>query len=70
MLSGFPTLAESAKLTEDGTLNITCNFGSRAGQVYSVHNSEEAGYEQDRQRFQQFIDSIPHSIYLDSPNGD
>lgn len=67
-LNQFPTLSQSAKLCDDGTLNITCNFGSKAGQVYSVHNSQEAGYEQDRERFQQFIDSIPGSIYLDSPN--
>lgn len=68
MLGTLPTLAQSAKLCDDGTLNITCNFGSKAGQVYSVHNSQEAGYEQSREKFQQFIDSIPGSIYLDSPN--
>ena len=65
----FPTLSQSAKLCDDGTLNITCNFGSRAGQVYSVHNSQEASYEQDRERFKGFIDSIPGSIYLTNPNG-
>ena len=68
MMNGFPTLAQTAKLCDDGTLNITCNFGSKAGQVYSVHNSQEAGYQESRERFQQFIDSIPGSIYLDSPN--
>jgi hypothetical protein len=67
LINQFPTLSQSAKLCDDGTLNITCNFGSKAGQVYSVHNSQEASYDQDRERFQQFIDSIPGSIYLDSP---
>lgn len=67
LINQFPTLSQSAKLCDDGTLNITCNFGSKAGQVYSVHNSQEASYDKDRERFQQFIDSIPGSIYLDSP---
>lgn len=67
-MNNFPTLSQSAKLLDDGTLNITCNFGSRAGQVYSVHNSQEAGYEQDRERFTSFLNSIPGSVYLDSPN--
>ena len=38
LMSAFPTLNQTATLTDDGTLNITCNFGSRAGQTYSVHN--------------------------------
>lgn len=61
----FPTLAQSAKLTDDGTLNVVCNFGSKAGQVYSVHNSQESEYDQQREAF---INSISQSIYLDSPN--
>lgn len=69
LLNEFPTLSQTAKLCDDGTLNITCPFGSKAGQVYSVHNSQEAGYEQNRERFQNFLDSIPNSIYLDGPNG-
>lgn len=68
LFGGFPTLSQSAKLCDDGTLNITCNFGSRAGQTYSVHNSQEAEYENDRARFKSFIDSIPGSIYLNNPN--
>lgn len=68
LLCNMPTLSQSAKLCDDGTLNITCNFGSMAGQTYSVHNSQEAGYEQNRERFQQFLDSIPGSIYLDGPS--
>jgi hypothetical protein len=67
-INQFPTLSQSAKLCDDGTLNITCRFGSKAGQVYSVHNSEEAGYEANKARFQSFIDSIPGSIYNPSNN--
>lgn len=67
-MNSFPTLQQSAKLLDDGTLNITCNFGSKMGQTYSVHNSQEAEYEQDRARFQSFIDTIPESIYLNNPN--
>lgn len=70
LLQSFPTLQQAARLCDDGTLNITCNFGSKAGQVYSVHNSQEAGYEQDRERFLGFINSIPGSIYLNNkPEG-
>lgn len=68
-MSQFPTLQQSARLLDDGTLNITCNFGSKMGQTYSVHNSQEAEYEKDRERFQGFINSIPGSIYLNNPNG-
>lgn len=67
-LNMFPTLQQSARLLDDGTLNITCNFGSKRGQTYSVHNSQEAEYEKDRERFQGFINSIPGSIYLNNPN--
>ena len=67
-MNRFPTLQESAKLLDDGTLNITCNFGSKMGQTYSVHNSQEAEYDKDRERFQGFINSIPGSIYLNNPN--
>lgn len=51
-----------------GTLTLSCNFGSHAGQNYSV-NQNEAKYEQDRQRFSQFLDSIPKSIYPLGPGG-
>lgn len=69
MLNSFSTLSQSAKICEDGTLNITCNFGSHAGETYTVRNSEEAGYEKDRERFQSFLNSIPGSIYTPDPNG-
>lgn len=68
-INNFPTLKESVHLEDDGTLNITCNFGSRAGEVYSVHNSQEAEYEKDRERFQGFLDAIPNSIYLNNNIG-
>ena len=64
----FPTLQESAKLLEDGTLKITCNFGSHKGEVYSVKNSQERQYDENRERFAQFYNSIPGSIYLTNPN--
>lgn len=67
LMGSFSTLSEVAKLTDDGTLNITCNFGSKSGQVYSVHNSQESEYEKDRERFQQYLDTIPESIYLNGP---
>ena len=66
--SEFPTLQESARLLDDGTLNITCNFGSHKGEVYSVKNSQEKQYEENRERFQRFYNSIPGSIYLTNPN--
>ena len=68
LMPTFPTLSQSATLTDDGTLNITCNFGSKMGQTYSVHNSEESKYSMDKERFRRFIDSIPGSIYLNNPN--
>lgn len=62
------TLSNCATLQDDGTLNVSlqlpCNVGSHAGQMYSV-NSQEASYDEKRERFNQFIDSIPGSIYLD-----
>ena len=64
----FPTLKQSAKLLDDGTLNITCNFGSHKGEVYSVKNSQEKQYNENRERFARFYNSIPGSIYLTNPN--
>ena len=57
MLNQFGTLSNIASLTDDGTLNIACNFGSKAGQIYSV-NQNEAKYEQDRARFNSFLNTI------------
>lgn len=62
----FPTLSQSARLTDDGTLNITCNFGSNAGKTYNVNENK---YEEKRQQFMGFLNSIPGSIYNDEPRG-
>lgn len=67
-LQGFPTLKESVKLGADGTLNVTCNVGSHAGQTYSV-NEHEAGYEEKRERFGRFMSSISGSIYKNYNGG-
>lgn len=58
-MAQFPTLAQNARLADDGTLHITCNFGSHTGEVLSVHNSQEQEYEKDRERFNRFLASIP-----------
>lgn len=68
-LSMMPELNECATIGEDGTLHITCNFGSHNGEVYSVHNSQESEYEQKRQRFGRFVDSIPGAIYQNNHEG-
>lgn len=69
-LQNFPTLAQSARLCDDGSLTITCPFGSKTGEPYTVssNNSQESAYDANRERFYQFIDSISNSVYLDSPN--
>ena len=67
-IDDFPTLKESATLLEDGTLKITCNFGSHKGEVYSVKDSQEKQYNDNRERFARFYNSIPGSIYLTNPN--
>lgn len=69
-VNNSPVLSQSAKLADDGTLNISlnipCNVGSHKGETYTVHNSQEAEYDAKRERFGRFLDSIPGSIYLDS----
>ena len=67
-MNAFPTLQESARLCDDGTLNITCNFGSHKGEIYSVNNAMEDEYEKDRDRFVRFYQSIPGSTFLNNPN--
>ena len=62
-LNQFPTLSQSVKLADDGTLNVTCNFGSNMGKTYTVVNSNESNYEEKRERFSRFLSSIPGSIY-------
>ncbi|MBR6289211.1 MAG: hypothetical protein IKR19_07750 [Acholeplasmatales bacterium] len=67
-LNSFPTLKDSVKLGADGTLNVTCNVGSHAGQTYSV-NEHEAGYDEKRERFGRFMSSISGSIYKNYNGG-
>ena len=62
----FPTLSQSARLTDDGTLNITCNFGSNKGKTYNVNENK---YEEKRQQFMGFLNSIPGSIYTGDSGG-
>lgn len=56
-----PVLSKSARLADDGTLDVhielPCNVGSKTGQNYSV-NSNEAAFEEKRQRFASAINSI------------
>ena len=63
-------LSQNATLADDGTLNVSLNIpynvGSRKGEIYSVNNSQEAEYEEKRERFGRFLNSIPGSIYLDN----
>lgn len=68
-INSSSVLSQSANLADDGTLNISlnipCNVGSHKGEIYTVHNSNEAEYDSKRERFDRFINSIPGSIYLD-----
>ena len=64
LLGNFPTLAQNVRMADDGTLNITYNFGSNLGQVYNpIHGSQEAEYEKSREKFAGFLNSIPEDIY-------
>lgn len=67
-LQNLPTLSQSARLADDGTLHVTCNFGSHKGETYSV-NQNEAGYDDKRERFNRFINSIPGVIYNNTIQG-
>ena len=62
-IAGSP-LSQVATLADDGELKINLtlpyNVGSKMGQVYSV-NQNEKEYEERRQRFGQFINSIDTS---------
>lgn len=68
-VSGNPILNKAASVSEDGTLNVSislpANVGSHKGEIYTVNNSQEAEYEEKRERFGRFLDSIPGNIYLD-----
>ena len=64
-----PILSKATTLADDGTLNVSislpANVGSHKGEVYTVNNSQEAEYNEKRERFGRFLDSIPGNIYLD-----
>lgn len=64
-LNSTSTLSKSSYLSEDGTLNIVCPFGSHAGETYSVHNSQESEYDEKRERFATFVNSIQSNELLD-----
>ena len=64
-----PVLSQVANLADDGTLNVSIslpqNIGNGQGSTYTVHNSQEAEYDEKRARFGQFLGSIKGSITLD-----
>ena len=64
-----PVLSKVANLADDGTLNVSlnipCNVGSHKGENYTVHNSQEAEYEQKKERFGRFLASEQGNSYLD-----
>ena len=68
-VAGNPVLSKATTLADDGTLNVSislpANVGSHKGEVYTVNNSQEAQYNEKRERFGRFLDSIPGNIYLD-----
>jgi len=68
LLNQFPTLSNSVTLAPDGTLNVTCNVGSHAGQQYSV-NDNEAKYQERKERFDRFLSSVSGSIYKNYSSG-
>jgi hypothetical protein len=53
----FPTLSQNARLADDGTLNITYSYSP--GQV---NNLNESQYQQERARFNSFLNSIPNAL--------
>ena len=72
-IASSPILSQSAHLADDGTLNVSinlpCNIGSHKGENYTtngtIDNSLEKAYEEKKERFAKFLDSIPSNIYLD-----
>ena len=53
----FPTLSQHAKLADDGTLNITYSYDGN-----TTSNLNESQYQQERDRFNRFLNSIPGAI--------
>jgi hypothetical protein len=68
-LESLPTLSQNATLSEDGTLNVSlklpCNVGDHKGEEYTVHNANEAEYDEKSERFSRFINSIVGDSYID-----
>ena len=60
-------------IDKDGNMNMTlsipCNFGSQKGSTYTVVNANESAYDQKREEFNRFVDSIPKSIYNTNGGG-
>lgn len=62
LLKSFPLLAQSAEVTDDGVVNIKYNLGSMKGNSYAMHNSQESEYDEDRERFNRFLGSVPGGV--------
>ena len=54
----FPTLSQNARLADDGTLKITYSYN----QNQPIMNMNESQYQQEKARFNAFLNSIPDSI--------
>ena len=59
-LQNFPTLSATSRLADDGTLHI--NY------VEVNENINEAAYQQNRERFNAFLNSIP-GVFVDNKEG-
>ena len=57
----FPTLTNTAELADDGTLKITYNSTVDYGEIKNIN---EDRYEEQRRKFNSFLQSIPGSINL------
>lgn len=77
-ISNNPVLSKVATLSDDGTMNVSfslpSNVGSNKGEVYTVHNQNEAEYDNKRdqfyskanaERFDKFLAAEPGNAYLD-----
>lgn len=53
----FPVLNQNARLADDGTLNITYSYDGN-----TINNLNESQYQQERARFNSFLNSIPNSL--------
>lgn len=53
-------MGPSANISDDGTLILPHPPGMGSGE--SIHNSQESEYDYDRQRFGQFMDSVPGGV--------